>query len=43
VRKCVSDAFNDISRTPSWISDDFLKHGEIRFTGVVEVKMGWVP
>jgi hypothetical protein len=43
VRKCVSDAFNDMTQTPSWISDDFLKHGEIRFTGVVEVKMGWVP
>jgi hypothetical protein len=43
VRKCVSDAFNDMTRVPGWISDDFLKHDEIRFSGVIVVNMAWVP
>lgn len=43
VRKCVSDAFDDMTRGVNWISDDFLEHGEIRFSGVIAVEMAWVP
>jgi len=43
VRKCVSDAFQDMTRVPHWISDDFLEHADVRFAGVLVVKMAWVP
>jgi hypothetical protein len=43
VRKCVSDAFEAMTQELSWISDDVLKQGEIRFSGLTEVKMAWVP
>jgi len=43
VRKCVSDTFYDMTTDLSWISDDVLKQGEIRFSGVIVVKMAWVP
>jgi hypothetical protein len=42
VRKCVSEAIA-MDAAPSWISDDLLTHGEIRFSGVIEAKMAWVP
>jgi len=43
VRKCVQDAFSDVSETGNWISEDFLKHREVRFSGVVQVQMAWKP
>jgi hypothetical protein len=43
VRKCVSDAFQDMTQVPRWISDDFLEHADVRFAGVLVVKMAWVP
>jgi len=42
VRKCVSDAIA-VDAAPSWISDELITRGEIRLSGVVEVKMAWVP
>jgi hypothetical protein len=42
VQKCAFDAIA-MDAAPSWISDDLLTHGEIRFTGVIEAKMAWVP
>jgi hypothetical protein len=42
-KKCVADAFYAMTHVPNWISSDFLKHGEIRFSGVIEVQMAWVP
>ena len=42
VRKCAFDAIA-VDAAPSWISDDLLTHGEIRFSGVIEAKLAWVP
>jgi hypothetical protein len=42
VRKCAFDAIA-VDAAPSWISDDLLARGEIRFSGVIEAKMAWVP
>lgn len=42
VRKCAFDAIA-VDAAPSWISDDLLTHGDIRFSGVIEVKIAWVP
>jgi hypothetical protein len=43
VKKCVSDAFDSITHSPSWISNDFLSHAPIRFSGSIEVRTAWVP
>lgn len=42
VRKCAFDAIA-MDVAPSWISDDLLARGEIRFSGVIEAKLAWVP
>lgn len=42
VRKCTFDAIA-MDAAPSWITDDLLAQGEVRFSGVIEVKMAWVP
>ena len=43
VKKCVSDAFDSMTQTPGWLPSAFLAYGELRFSGVIEVRMAWVP
>jgi hypothetical protein len=43
VKKCVSDAFDSITHSPSWISNAFLVQAPIRFSGSIDVRTAWVP
>ncbi|HEY8946104.1 MAG TPA: hypothetical protein VIM73_17670, partial [Polyangiaceae bacterium] len=42
-RKCVRDALTELTRLPNWISEDFVKHRAVRFAGVLETRIQWVP
>lgn len=43
VHKCVFDTFRNMTQVPNWISNEFLRHGTARFTGVIDVRLAWVP
>jgi hypothetical protein len=41
--KCVRDALEALTLMPNWISDDFVKHREVRLAGVIETRSAWRP